>query len=186
MRPPVPSTCSVSCSRATRGWSSSRGSRARLRDQRGLHHLRTLLERPGIEVPALTLAGSDQGLAGSSEGTVLDDRAIREYRRRIADLHEDIDEATANNDFERAARAEAELDVLVDAADRGHRRRRTRHDSSTAPTSEPRVSVTKAIRSAISHLGEQLPSWDDTSRATVHTGQPLRLPARPPRRRAFW
>jgi tetratricopeptide (TPR) repeat protein len=145
------------------------GRRARLRDQRGLHHLRTLLERPGVEVPARTLAATDQGLAGSNEGTILDERAMREYRRRITDLHEDIDEATAYNDMERSARAEAELDVLVaqlaSATGVGGRPRQF-----TGADERARVSVTKAIRSAISHVGVQLPELGRHLSATVHTG----------------
>ena len=145
------------------------GSRARLRDQRGLHYLQTLLERPGVELPALTLAAADDSLAGSTEGTMLDGRAMCEYRERINDLHEDIDEATANNDIERAARAESELDALVThlaaATGVGGRSR-----PFTGPDERARVSVTKAIRSAINHLGEQLPDLGCHLTATVHTG----------------
>ena len=145
------------------------GGRARLRDQRGLHHLRTLLERPGVEVPALTLAGGDGCLAGSTEGTVLDERAMRAYRQRITDLQEDIDEATSNNDIERAARAEAELDALVQqlASATGVAGRPRRF---VGADERARVSVTKAIRSAINHLGEQLPDLGQHLTATVHTG----------------
>jgi tetratricopeptide (TPR) repeat protein len=145
------------------------GSAARLRDQRGLHHLRTLLEHPDVEIPALTLAAADHNLAGSTEGTILDERAMREYRQRITDLQDDIDEATANNDIESAAKAEAELDALVThlaaATGVGGRRRRF-----TGAEERARVSVTKAIRSAIGHLGDQLPDLGRHLAATVHTG----------------
>ena len=145
------------------------GARARLRDQRGLHHLRALLERPGIEVSALTLAGSDSSLAGSSEHTILDQRAMREYRQRITDLQSDIDEATANNDIERAASAEAELDALVEqlalATGFGGRSRQFNGADERA-----RVSVTKAIRSTIHHLRQELPDLERHLTATVHTG----------------
>jgi energy-coupling factor transporter ATP-binding protein EcfA2 len=145
------------------------GGRARLRDQRGLHHLRTLLGRPGVEIPALALAGGDGWLAGSTDGTVLDEQAMRAYRQRIIDLQEDIDEATSNNDTERAARAEAELDAFVQqlasATGLGGRPRRFAGADERA-----RVSVTKAIRAAIKHLGEQLPDLGRHLAATVHTG----------------
>jgi hypothetical protein len=145
------------------------GRRARLRDQRGLRHLRILLQRPGVEVPARTLAAADHRLAGSNEDTILDERAMLEYRQRITDLHEDIDEATGNNDIERAAQAEAELDALVAqlaaATGVGGRPRRF-----TGADERARVSVTKAIRSTINHLGEQLPDLRRHLVATVHTG----------------
>ena len=160
------------------------GARARLRDQRGLHHLRTLLERPGREVPALTLAGADSSLAGSSEHTILDQRAIREYREHITDLQADIDEATSNNDIQRAALAEAELDALVEqlavATGFGGRPRRFNGADEKA-----RVSVTKAIRSAIHHLRDQLPELERHLTATVHTGS--RCVYRPdPRATQLW
>jgi hypothetical protein len=145
------------------------GGRARLQEQRGLHHLQVLLARPGVEIPAVTLAAADHSMAGSSEATILDDRAMREYRQRIIDLHEDIDEATTNNDIERAARAEAELDALVaelaSATGVGGRSRRF-----TGADERARVSVTKAIRSAICHLGKQLPALGHHLTATVRTG----------------
>jgi len=145
------------------------GGQVRLRDQRGLHHLRTLLERPGVEIPALTLAGGDGGLAGSIEGTILDERALCEYRQRITDLQEDIDDATSDNDIERGARAKAELDALVGqlAAVTGVGGRPRRF---AGADERARVSVTKAIRTAISHLDEQLPDLGRHLAATVHTG----------------
>jgi len=145
------------------------GARARLRDQRGLHHLRSLLERPDMEIPAITLAGADHHLTGSTDGTILDQRAMREYRERVIDLQNDVEEATANNDIERAARAEAELDALVEhlaAATGIHGRSRTFNGADE----RARVSVTKAIRSTISHLGEQVPELGRHLTATVHTG----------------
>jgi hypothetical protein len=144
-------------------------SRARLRDKRGLHHLRTLLEHPGVEVPALTLATDDHALAGTRESALLDDQAVREYRRRITDLQDDVAEATANNDFERASRAEAELDALVSqlAAATGLAGRPRRF---TGADERARVSVTKAIRSAIAHLSAELPELGRHLTATVHTG----------------
>ena len=94
---------------------------------------------------------------------------MREYRQRITDLHDDIDEATAHNDIERAARAEAELDAVVEllaaATGVGGRARQF-----SGPDERARVSVTKAIRSAIGHLAEQLPDLGRHLTAAVHTG----------------
>jgi non-specific serine/threonine protein kinase len=115
------------------------------------------------------LAATDQGLAGANEATILDERAMRAYRQRITDLHEDIEEATANNDIERSARAQAELDLVVahlaSATGVGGRPRQF-----SGADERARVSVTKAIRSAISHVGVQLPELGRHLSATVHTG----------------
>jgi hypothetical protein len=145
------------------------GSRVRLRDKRGLHHLRTLLEHPGVEVPALTLAADGMALAGTGESALLDEQAVRDYRRRITDLQDDLAEATANNDLERASRAEAELDALVTqlAAATGFAGR-PRHF--IGADERARVSVTKAIRAAIKHLDAELPELGRHLTVTVHTG----------------
>jgi hypothetical protein len=145
------------------------GGRTRLRDQRGLHHLRTLLERPGMEVPALALVGGEPSRAGSNEGALLDGRAMREYRCRIADLQEDIDEASANHDIERAARAQAELDALVEHLAAATGLAGTSRQF-TGASERARVSVTKAIRSTINRLGTELPELGRHLAATVHTG----------------
>jgi hypothetical protein len=128
-----------------------------------------LLARPGVEVPALALAGGESGLAPSSEASLLDERALRSYRQRITDLQADIDEAAAHHDLERAARAEAELDALVEhlttASGLGGRKRRF-----SGPDERARVSVTKALRSALANVGEHLPELGAHLTATVHTG----------------
>jgi hypothetical protein len=85
------------------------------------------------------------------------------------ELQDDIAEAAANNDFERASRVEAELDALVTqlAAATGLDGRPRQF---TGADERARVSVTKAIRSAISHLGAQLPELGHHLTITVHTG----------------
>jgi hypothetical protein len=144
------------------------GARARLRDQRGLHHLRALLEHPGMEIPAVVLAGADHAGA-SGEAPILDDRAMRDYRRQIADLQAEVDEATANNDLARVAMAEAQLEAFVHhlaaATGVGGRPRQF-----TGADERARVSVTKAIRATITHVGELLPELARHLAATVHTG----------------
>jgi hypothetical protein len=89
-----------------------------MRDAKGLADLAALLAVPGREIPAtdLAAAGSD-GLVradlrlGADE--VLDETARRQIRQRLADLDEEIAEADAWADPERAARACAERDALV-------------------------------------------------------------------------
>src|SRR4029077_19125044 len=81
----------------------------------------TLLARPGHPVPAAELmaagAGGEESRAdlGMGSDLLLDERAHREIRTRLRDLEEDIEEAEAWADPERAARANQERDALLHA-----------------------------------------------------------------------
>ncbi|MGH9168904.1 MAG: hypothetical protein ACRD02_13865, partial [Acidimicrobiia bacterium] len=113
-------------------WSIGFEGRAfRLRDTKGLHYLAHLLAVPGREVHALDLLSAGEGLdlrppgvdrtgedglvAGRPDGgdEILDRQARESYRRRLAELEEEIEEARSWADPERAARAEEERDALV-------------------------------------------------------------------------
>jgi predicted ATPase/tetratricopeptide (TPR) repeat protein len=100
------------------------GKSLRLRDAKGLRYLHRLLSHPGRELhvaelllPAASAAakakpddGSITGLGDAGE--LLDPRAKAEYRRRVQDLREEIQEAAQWGDDERRARAEEELEFL--------------------------------------------------------------------------
>jgi hypothetical protein len=134
-----------------------------VRHSRGIGHLAVLLATPGRDVHVMDLVApaagrgapapaADEGLVarrGQDDlGEVLDERARREYRERIAALDEAIEEAEAFHDPERASRAVAERDLLVAelaAKYNAHgRARRTGSDAERA-----RISVTKTLGTAI-------------------------------------
>jgi len=83
---------------------------------------------------------------------MLDDRARREYKQRLADLEDDIDDAAARGDDARSARLHAERDALVTELSRayglGGRPRR-----SGDPVERARSAVTQRVRDAIARLG---------------------------------
>ena len=119
----------------------------RLKDQKGLGHIARLLARPGKEILALDLAGSgidDPGHAGE----VLDAAARADYKRRLADLAEELEDAERDNDEGRAARAREEIEALTDqltaAVGLGGRSRKAASIPERA-----RVSVRNAIASAL-------------------------------------
>lgn len=90
----------------------------RLKDTKGLRYLAHLLERPGREVHALdlvvtTAGGSAAGSPRGDAGEVLDATARAAYRQRLEELGEELEEAEAFHDIERAARAQQEIDALV-------------------------------------------------------------------------
>jgi hypothetical protein len=160
------------------------GREVRIQHAKGLQHLATLLAHPGSDVHALDLAGPSGvpagAPAGASEvgpaargqgdlGAILDPQAKAAYRARIQELQVDLDEATAWNDVDRAARTQHELDFLVSelatATGLGGRDRRPGSDAERA-----RVNVTRAVRSAMARLGEQHPELGRHLEQAVRTG----------------
>jgi tetratricopeptide (TPR) repeat protein len=154
----------------------------RLRDSKGLRYLARLLGEPGREVHALDLVAGERGAASAAQtaepglapslgdaGEILDPRAKAEYRRRLDELEGELEEARAFGDIERAARAEAERDFLVrelaGAIGLGGRDRRM-----GSPSERARVSVTRAIRSALARIHEHSPALGDHLERTIHTG----------------
>ena len=159
------------------------GNAVRLKDSRGLRYLARLLASPGREVHALELAAAERGPAPSARrverelraspagdaGEILDARAKEEYRRRLATLDEELEEAQAFGDPERAALAQRERDFLVrelaGALGLGGRHRRA-----GSPAERARVSVTRAIRAALARIGEQSPALGEHLERTIRTG----------------
>jgi tetratricopeptide (TPR) repeat protein len=140
----------------------------RLRDRKGMGHLARLVEHPHRELSALELSGAGPAAPGDA-GELLDAEAKRAYRARVEELREQLDEAERWNDPERAERAAAELELvsaeLSRAVGLGGRDRRAASAAERA-----RVSVTRAIRSAIASIEEQHPDLGRHLADSVRTG----------------
>jgi hypothetical protein len=139
----------------------------RLRESIGLAYLVRLIAEPQREFHALDLAvWTSGGAAGSApslqEGEeLLDQQARAAYRRRIAELTEELEETQGWGDTERAARARREIDAITEqlaaAVGLGGRDRRAASEAERA-----RVSVTKALKSAIRRIARRTPSSGST------------------------
>jgi len=157
-------------------------SAVRVRDTKGMQYLARLLADPGHELHVLDLAGAShagEGKASAGDGLAsdglgdagvrLDAQAKAEYRRRVEDLRADIAEAESWNDPERAARSREELEFLTQelsgAIGLGGRDRKAASASERA-----RLSVTRAIRSAMDRLRELDPPLGAHLDATIRTG----------------
>lgn len=154
----------------------------RMKHSKGLGYLARLLARPGAEVHALDLAtpaGSGASSAVLDElsiqadvgaGPALDDAARSAYRERLEELRAEIAQADDWNDPERVARSQAEIDALTSqlaaAIGLGGRDR----PSSSSASERARISVTRAIRSAMDRLAADSPDLARHLEATVHTG----------------
>lgn len=155
----------------------------RIRDMKGMRHLARLMAEPGRELHALDLAGAARPDRTTKRpdaaeltadpfadaGPLLDPQARAAYAHRLAELREEVDQATSWNDPERAARATSEIDALTHelaaAVGLGGRER-----VASSPAERARLSVTRAIRAAQSRIGEQSPALGSHLDATVRTG----------------
>ncbi|MFJ3726668.1 transcriptional regulator [Streptomyces sp. NPDC090045] len=151
--------------------------RVTVRDSKGMHHLARLLAAPGREFHVLDLVAADSDDPDSAArlsragdlGPLLDDRAKDMYRRRLAEIEEDIEEARADNDIARREQTELEREFLIGELARavglGGRDRRA-----GAASERARAAVTQAVRKAIGHLREAEPELGDHLDRTIRTG----------------
>ncbi|MGH2825889.1 MAG: transcriptional regulator [Actinomycetota bacterium] len=160
------------------------GRTVRLRDLKGIRYLARLLAQPGREFHVLDLvaaenpgaAPEESGLAAElsrralgDAGEMLDARAKNAYRRRLAEIEDDIEQARALGDTERAAQAGAERDFLLRELSRavglGSRDRRA-----ASPSERARVAVTRAIRHGIVRISGHHPELGKHLDGAIRTG----------------
>ena len=147
------------------------GRTVHVRDLKGMRYLAQLLTHPGREFHVLDLVAAETGqqTALGDAGEMLDERAKIAYRRRLAEIEDDIEQARALEDTEREAQADAERDFLVRELARavglGGRDRRAASASERA-----RSGVTRAVRQGIARIGEHDPELGGHLNRAVRTG----------------
>ncbi len=160
----------------------------RIRDAKGLVYIALLLRHPGkpLHVTELVNLGGAADAASESiaahadadapvrlglgdAGAVLDTQAKAEYRRRLAELQSELQQAEAFHDPGRVARARAEIDMLTHelsaAVGLGGRDRRLGSDAERA-----RVNVTRAITRALEKIAENHPELAEHLDRAIRTG----------------
>ena len=144
------------------------GRNASVPHSKGLADIARLLASPGSEVHVLDLVdSSDRSGAG---GDVVDRSALAAYRRRLADLGAEIDDAERDQDPERRARAEVERQAVLDELGRvtapgGRARAFANH-----PAERARKAVAGRVRDAIRRLEPVLPELAAHLQRNVVTG----------------
>ncbi|HEX7671251.1 MAG TPA: NB-ARC domain-containing protein [Polyangiaceae bacterium] len=134
------------------------GTSVHVPDMKGLWHLRELVSRPRAPVLALSLiaAPTEDPVPVGDAGPMLDREALRQYRKRLTDLDEELDEAEAKHDLARHAKRSTEREALLKELARatglGGKPRRT-----GSPTERARLNVTRTIRHAITYLSTAIP-----------------------------
>jgi hypothetical protein len=172
-------------------WTIGRpGRQMQLRDATGLKHIARLLAEPYIEFHALELLTGPQlsraalgltvrdeiELGARADGysqPALDAQTTAAYRVRIEELQHEIDDAESFNDPERAARARKELifvrfELAYPVELRGHPTWRNR--KTAAATAQARVSVTRAIGTALGRITERDPWFGRRLATDIRTG----------------
>jgi hypothetical protein len=160
-----------------------------VRSLKGFVYLEYLLLHPEEKVPVFQLAALDDqrwsefagtGAGGigmaplpstgqTNAGDVLDGRARREYRARLADLRAELDEALHWADLERADSIRIEIDFISTELARAfgrHGRARKMSD----PMERVRKAVTNRIHDAIARIAGQHPSLGRHLRNSIRTG----------------
>jgi hypothetical protein len=169
------------------------GDTAFLKNTRGLQCLACLLRAPGCEfhVSELLSTGLEAHAVGASPvmtkeprrrdggrfaatglndcGPILDAQAKLEYRQRLNELRQELENAEQFNDSHRATKARDEIDTisrhLAYAVGLGGRDRKTSSQAERA-----RCTVTKRIKKAIRKIGDAIPSLGQHYVARIKTG----------------
>ena len=159
-------------------WTAGCGeTHVRLRDTKGLRYLAELVAHPGTERHALDLVDLVEGVSDvgidrrrlGDAGELLDARSRAAYRRRVAELRDEVEDALAVEDDDRAAAVQAELDRLVAELARAFGLGgRDRKASSVAERA--RLNVTRALRAALARLTDALPEAGAALDRRVRTG----------------
>jgi hypothetical protein len=146
---------------------------------KGLHYLVRLLEQPGQELHVLDLLGQTtnaafdepevRGAVRAAGCPLLDGTAKASYRRRLAELREDLAEAERHHDAGRAEQSREEIETLTEqlaaAVGLGGR------DRSTGSAAErARTTVTHRLRAVIRRIAQHHPGLGNHLAARVRTG----------------
>jgi len=161
------------CSRRGKSWRVELWGRAAVVDDMvGLHYLATLVANPGIDIPAVELAGPERGPGqfDSYRQPVLDEKALSQYRARLRTLAAQIDEAEASGDVDRLTPLRSESDWIAHEVRMGtglSGRPRQFPDGSE----RARIAVGKAIRRALERVSDEDSVIGRELRARVETGR---------------
>ena len=140
-------------------------------DLLGYRYLEHLLTHPGEQIAALDLVGAERGGSGRVQYGLpaLDEQAREAYRRRLAEVEDEMAEASAMNDLSRLAQVQRDHDFLVAELSRavglGGRIRTVADDAERA-----RTSVFRTIRYATDHLAALDPELGEHLRHSIRTG----------------
>jgi tetratricopeptide (TPR) repeat protein len=157
------------------------GTTVLFKDLKGMRYLERLLSEPGREFHALDLVTVERGALPTGRAwdsshvetgsglEVFDSKTREAYRQRLAEVEEDLAEAEANNDLERATLARTDRQFLVDELRRGvglnGRARKLGGGMERA-----RTSATRSLRYALERIRRHHPALAGHLHRTIRTG----------------
>ena len=149
------------------GWRLTLGeAEHRLPRLKGIDVLVRLLSSPGREFDVVDLAGAEVVESGLP---AIDEVARDAYRRRLAEVDDDIAEAELHNDADRLALAERDREfLLAELARSVGFDGRVRSDHGTVERA--RTSVTRVLRYAIARIARDAPGLGEHLNRAVRTG----------------
>ncbi|HEY6593859.1 MAG TPA: AAA family ATPase [Asanoa sp.] len=162
-------------------WEASfRGDTVYLRDVKGLHDLAALLANPGVDLPAVQLAGAEvsDGPRTARSDPVLDRAALVAYRRRLTELDEELAAARADADLAGQRRASDEREQLLGELGRATRPDGASRAIGTSTAERARKAVTARVRDAIRRITDALPALGSHLDRTIRTGTVCRYEPR--------
>ena len=156
-------------------WEASyHGESAFLRDAKGLHDLAALLDRPATDLSALDLVGPQTSDHRGHSEPILDRTALLAYRRRLAELDDEIASADTAADLARRQRAVDEREQLLTELRRATRPDGTSRTLGITAAERARKAVTARIRDSIRHITVALPQLGTHLDRTIRTGTTCR------------
>lgn len=132
--------------------------------------LAKLVSRPDAEIHVLDLSGTPEAVEQNGTGPMLDNQARDAYRRRLAELREELEDAEALSDLGRAENLRSEIDFITRELSRafglGGRKR-----SAGDAAERARVNVRRRIKDAIDRIRDQAPGAGNYLENTIKTGR---------------
>lgn len=151
-------------------WRASyRGQTAYLRDSKGLRDIAALLARPGADIPAFELAGVEVSDSAHTDH-VLDRIALVAYRRRLAELDDELGTAHDHADLAHLQRTIDERELLLAELRRATRPSGGSRTFGNTATERARKAVTARIRDAIRRVTHAHPELGAYLDRTIRTG----------------
>jgi hypothetical protein len=144
------------------------GREATVPHSKGLADLAQVVRAGGTEVHVLQLVQSAD--RSGSSGDVVDRTALESYRRRLADLEEEVDAATLDNDPVRRELAEAERELLLAELGRVSGAHHRSRQFANHPAERARKAVAGRIRDALRKLESAHPELAVHLQRTIVTG----------------
>jgi hypothetical protein len=143
------------------------GTRMHLEDSKGVRYLAQLMAAPGRSLHVLELSGAaPDEIDRSDHGPVLDQQAIQQYKQRLAELRDELEEAP---DGERALALRGELEALEDQLAQGLGLG-GRPRKSGSNVERARINVQRRLRDTLRRIEAQEPELARLIERSLKTG----------------